>query len=96
MLGAQGMDEFEGQGSLRNEEMKVKNKEFRIRNQSFYSRRFPFVRVSILGFGLLDDPSLPLGQGRTFLAQFILDPHLMPHLGPKISDFLALQGILEA
>ena len=35
MLGAQGMDEFEGQGSLRNEEMKVKNKEFRIRNQSF-------------------------------------------------------------
>ena len=33
--GAQGMDEFEGQRSLRNEEMKVKNKEFRIGNQSF-------------------------------------------------------------
>ncbi|CAN6583795.1 unnamed protein product [Malus baccata var. baccata] len=33
--GAQGMDEFEGQRSLRNEEMKVKNKEFRFGNQSF-------------------------------------------------------------
>ncbi|CAN6678215.1 unnamed protein product [Malus baccata var. baccata] len=33
--GAQGMDEFEGQKSLRNEEMKVKNKEFGIGNQSF-------------------------------------------------------------
>ena len=33
--GAQGMDEFEGQMSLRNEEMKVKNKEFRFGNQSF-------------------------------------------------------------
>ncbi|CAN6700866.1 unnamed protein product [Malus baccata var. baccata] len=33
--GAQGMDEFEGQRSLRNEEMKVKNKEVRIGNQSF-------------------------------------------------------------
>ncbi|CAN6580988.1 unnamed protein product [Malus baccata var. baccata] len=33
--GAQGMDKFEGQRSLRNEEMKVKNKEFRIGNQSF-------------------------------------------------------------
>ena len=31
----QGMDEFEGQRSLRNEEMKVKNKEVRIGNQSF-------------------------------------------------------------
>ncbi|CAN6579334.1 unnamed protein product [Malus baccata var. baccata] len=33
--GAQGMDEFEGQRSLRKEEMKVKNKEFEIGNQSF-------------------------------------------------------------
>ncbi|CAN6554921.1 unnamed protein product [Malus baccata var. baccata] len=33
--GAQEMDEFEGQRSLRNEEMKVKNKEFGIGNQSF-------------------------------------------------------------
>ncbi|CAN6711726.1 unnamed protein product [Malus baccata var. baccata] len=33
--GAQGMDEFEGQRSLRNEEMKVKNKEVGIGNQSF-------------------------------------------------------------
>ncbi|CAN6551177.1 unnamed protein product [Malus baccata var. baccata] len=33
--GAQGMDEFEGQRSLRNEEMKVKNKDFGIGNQSF-------------------------------------------------------------
>ena len=33
--GAQGMDEFEGQRILRNEEMKVKNKEFRFGNQSF-------------------------------------------------------------
>ncbi|CAN6583771.1 unnamed protein product [Malus baccata var. baccata] len=33
--GAQGMDEFEGQRSLRNEEMKVKNKEFKFGNQSF-------------------------------------------------------------
>ncbi|CAN6576822.1 unnamed protein product [Malus baccata var. baccata] len=33
--GAPGMDEFEGQRSLRNEEMKVKNKEFRFGNQSF-------------------------------------------------------------
>ncbi|CAN6712704.1 unnamed protein product [Malus baccata var. baccata] len=32
--GASGMDEFEGQRSLRNEEMKVKNKEFRFGNQS--------------------------------------------------------------
>ncbi|CAN6567563.1 unnamed protein product [Malus baccata var. baccata] len=31
--GAQGMDEFEGQRSLRNEEMKVKNKEFKFGNQ---------------------------------------------------------------
>ncbi|CAN6554935.1 unnamed protein product [Malus baccata var. baccata] len=33
--GAQGMDEFEGQRSLRKEEVKVKNKEFGIGNQSF-------------------------------------------------------------
>ncbi|CAN6566303.1 unnamed protein product [Malus baccata var. baccata] len=33
--GAQGMDEFEGQRSLRNEDMKVKNKEVGIGNQSF-------------------------------------------------------------
>ncbi|CAN6723515.1 unnamed protein product [Malus baccata var. baccata] len=33
--GARGMDEFEGQRSLRNEEMKVKNKEVGIGNQSF-------------------------------------------------------------
>ncbi|CAN6677840.1 unnamed protein product [Malus baccata var. baccata] len=33
--GAQGMDEFEGQRSLRNEEMKVKKKEFGMGNQSF-------------------------------------------------------------
>ncbi|CAN6580904.1 unnamed protein product [Malus baccata var. baccata] len=33
--GAPGMDEFEGQRSLRNEEMEVKNKEFRFGNQSF-------------------------------------------------------------
>ncbi|CAN6718927.1 unnamed protein product [Malus baccata var. baccata] len=33
--GAPGVDEFEGQRSLRNEEMKVKNKEFRFGNQSF-------------------------------------------------------------
>ncbi|CAN6552306.1 unnamed protein product [Malus baccata var. baccata] len=33
--GARGMDEFEGQKSLRNEEMKVKNKEVGIGNQSF-------------------------------------------------------------
>ncbi|CAN6725365.1 unnamed protein product [Malus baccata var. baccata] len=33
--GALGMDEFEGQRSLRNEEMKVKNKEFKFGNQSF-------------------------------------------------------------
>ncbi|CAN6695189.1 unnamed protein product [Malus baccata var. baccata] len=33
--GAQGMDEFEGQRSLRNEEMKLKNKEVGIGNQSF-------------------------------------------------------------
>ncbi|CAN6547372.1 unnamed protein product [Malus baccata var. baccata] len=32
--GAPGMDEFEGQMSLRNEEMKVKNKEFRFGNQN--------------------------------------------------------------
>ena len=32
---AQGMNEFESQRSLRNEEMKVKNKEVRIGNQSF-------------------------------------------------------------
>ncbi|CAN6700797.1 unnamed protein product [Malus baccata var. baccata] len=32
---ARGMDEFEGQRSLRNEEMKVKNKEVGIGNQSF-------------------------------------------------------------
>ena len=33
--GARGMDEVEGQGSLRNEEMKVKSKEVGIGNQSF-------------------------------------------------------------
>ena len=33
--GVQRMDEFQGQRSLRNEEMKVKNKEVRIGNQSF-------------------------------------------------------------
>jgi len=33
--GARGMDEFEGQRSLRNEEIKVKNKEVGIGNQSF-------------------------------------------------------------
>ena len=33
--GARGMDEVEGQRSLRNEEMKVKSKEVGIGNQSF-------------------------------------------------------------
>ena len=47
---------------------------------SFYSWRFPFSWVSILGFGLLDDPSLLLGPM----------PHLNPNLSPLNQPHLGL------
>ncbi|CAN6687769.1 unnamed protein product [Malus baccata var. baccata] len=47
--GAPGMDEFEGQRSLRNEEMKVKNKEFRFGNQRLKDVLHEMMQVGAFG-----------------------------------------------